>query len=96
VWYVFVNAAALCYLTAAKEVHIMHEFAKDFYGSQLNLSILGYIRPEFDYVSKESLIADIQTEIEVARRSLERPAYAKCKEDSFLSTFDTKDTSASL
>lgn len=75
----------------------MHDFAKDFYGSQLNLSILGYIRPEFDYVSKESLIADIQTDIEVARRSLERPAYAKLKEDPFLCTFEKKDDpSASL
>jgi riboflavin kinase len=80
-----------CMLTAPKEVHIMHKFLKDFYGSTLNLMILGYIRPEYDYVSKDSLIEDIETDIEVARRSLERPAYEKYREDEFLRTFDKKE-----
>jgi riboflavin kinase len=65
----------------------MHDFPKDFYGRQLNLSILGFIRPEYDYVSKDSLIADIKEDIEVARRSLARPAYQKIKEDPYLLTF---------
>jgi riboflavin kinase len=65
----------------------MHTFGHDFYGRQLNLIILGFIRPEYDYVSKESLIEDIKTDIEVAHRSLERPAYAKAKHDPFLTTF---------
>lgn len=69
------------------EVHIMHEFASDFYGAHLNLVILGFIRPELDYVSKESLIEDIKTDIEVARRSLERPAYKRAREDPFLVEF---------
>ena len=43
----------------------------------MNLLILGFIRPEYDYVSKDSLIEDINVDIEVARRSLEREAYAK-------------------
>lgn len=47
----------------------------DFYGAPLNLLILGFIRPEYDYVSKESLIEDIHVDCEVARRSLEREAY---------------------
>jgi riboflavin kinase len=57
------------------EVHIMHDFENDFYGADLKLVVLGYIRPEYDYVSKESLIEDIRTDIEVARRSLRREAY---------------------
>ena len=66
------------------EVHIMHDFQKDFYGARLSLVILGFIRPEYDYVSKESLIDDIRTDIEVAGRSLERHAYKVLKEDAWL------------
>ncbi|KAJ5138941.1 Riboflavin kinase domain bacterial/eukaryotic [Penicillium bovifimosum] len=49
----------------------------DFYQTRLNLLILGYIRPEFDYVSMEALIEDIRVDCEVARESLSREAY-KC------------------
>jgi riboflavin kinase len=43
--------------------------------------MLGYIRPEYDYVSLEALVDDIRIDCEVARRSLEREAYARYKED---------------
>lgn len=49
----------------------------DFYGTQLNLLILGYIRPEYDYVSTEALIEDIRVDCEVARKSLLREAYQR-------------------
>ncbi|EAW13824.1 riboflavin kinase [Aspergillus clavatus NRRL 1] len=49
----------------------------DFYGTQLKLLILGYIRPEFDYVSLEALVEDIRVDCEVARASLQRPAYER-------------------
>ena len=62
----------------------MHTFDKDFYGSHMNLSILAFIRPEYDYVSKESLIEDIRTDIEVARKSLARDAYVILKDDPYL------------
>lgn len=69
------------------EVHIMHTFPHYFYNSHLNISILGFIRPEYDYVSVELLIQDIKTDIEVAARSLARPAYVKHKDDPYLTTF---------
>lgn len=69
------------------EVHIMHDFPRDFYGSHLNLVVLGFIRPEYDYVSKEALIDDIRTDIDVAHRSLARPAYAALKKDPYLFDF---------
>ncbi|EGE77714.1 riboflavin kinase [Blastomyces dermatitidis ATCC 18188] len=47
----------------------------DFYGTRLNLLVLGYIRPEYDYVSLEALVEDIRIDCEVAKRSLERPGY---------------------
>ncbi|KAF8420229.1 hypothetical protein EV426DRAFT_634155 [Tirmania nivea] len=49
------------------EVHIMYTFPTDFYGTHMKLLVLGYIRPELDYVSKEALIGDIKTDIEIAR-----------------------------
>ncbi|OAP61927.1 hypothetical protein AYL99_04130 [Fonsecaea erecta] len=57
------------------EIHILHEFPRDFYGAALNLLILGYIRPEYDYVSVDALVDDIHVDCAVAARSLERPAY---------------------
>ena len=66
----------------------MHEFQHDFYGARMNLLILGFIRPEYDYVSKESLVEDIRTDIEVARRSLEREAYASLKSERYLLEFE--------
>ena len=53
----------------------------------MNLLICGFIRPEYDYISVESLIEDIRVDIEVASRSLEREAYLKWKEDGYLMQF---------
>jgi len=77
------------------EVHIMHDFEIDFYGSHMNLLIAGFIRPELDYVSKESLIDDIETDIDVSGRSLSRPAYAKLMHDPYLLDFEGRDEIAS-
>jgi len=70
------------------EVHILHDFPRDFYGARLSLAILGFIRPEYDYVSKESLIEDIRTDIQVAARSLARPGYVRYRQDRELVEFD--------
>jgi len=77
------------------EIHIMHHFETDFYDSHMNVSILGFIRPEYDYVSKESLIEDIKTDINVAGESLARMAYAKYKDEPFLLEFKDKTDVAS-
>lgn len=47
----------------------------DFYSTNLNLLILGYVRPEYNYDSLEALIEDIRVDCEVAKRSLGREAY---------------------
>ncbi|WVQ71109.1 hypothetical protein IAR50_000634 [Cryptococcus sp. DSM 104548] len=66
------------------EVHIMHPFKADFYGHHMSVLVLGYIRPELNYVSKEALIEDIRTDARVALNSLARPAYAVLAKDKFL------------
>jgi len=77
------------------EVHIMHHFDTDFYDSHMNVLILGFIRPEYDYVSKESLIEDIKTDINVTGHSLGRPAYGEYFKDPYLLDFKDKDEIAS-
>ncbi|KAI4950037.1 hypothetical protein J4E91_004693 [Alternaria rosae] len=66
------------------EIHILHSFKEDFYGAQLSLMILGFIRPEYDYVSKEALVEDIREDIRVAQRSLGREGYEVWKRDEWL------------
>ena len=34
-----------------QETHIIHTFEDDFYGSELSVVILGFIRPEKDFPS---------------------------------------------
>ncbi|KAK5133874.1 hypothetical protein LTR08_007205 [Meristemomyces frigidus] len=69
------------------EVHIMHEFATDFYGCHMNLVILGFIRPEYDYLGRDALVEDIRTDIAVAGRSLERKGYEGFSGDGYLVEF---------
>ena len=82
-------------LIVPKEVHIIHHFTSDFYGHHLNLLILGFIRPEFDYSTKEQLILDIEEDIEATKRSLARPSYMKHSEDAYLTTFPAEMSGAS-
>lgn len=34
-----------------QEVHILHDFASDFYGLEIRVVVLGYVRPEYNYDS---------------------------------------------
>jgi len=63
------------------EIHIMHAFNSDFYGHHMKVIVLGYIRPELDYTSREGLIEDIETDKRVALTSLLRPGYQKYMQD---------------
>ena len=54
----------------------------------MNLLILGFIRPEYDYVDRDSLVRDIRTDIEVARRSLERESYRRFREERYMVEFE--------
>lgn len=67
------------------EVHIMHAFEADFYGLEMRVVVLGYIRPEYNYVSKEALIKDIDIDKRVAHNSLARNLYQDYARDPFLS-----------
>jgi riboflavin kinase len=62
----------------------MHVFEKDFYDEELRIIVLGFIRPELNYVSVEALIQDINFDIQVAHTSLDRAAYLEYRSDEFL------------
>ncbi|XP_014227524.1 riboflavin kinase [Trichogramma pretiosum] len=68
------------------EVHLLHEFENDFYGKELKVLVLGYVRPELNFTSVDELITAIHSDIDVAAKSLDEPLMAKYKEDSFLSS----------
>ncbi|KAF8576565.1 riboflavin kinase [Ramaria rubella] len=55
------------------EAHVLHEFGADFYGVEMRLLV---IREEKDYAGVEELIEDIRVDCEVARKSLDREAWA--------------------
>ncbi|KAH9853688.1 riboflavin kinase [Lenzites betulinus] len=65
------------------EIHILHDFKSDFYGHEMRAIVLGYIRPELDYTSREGLIDDIETDKRVAINSLARAAYEEYQSDPF-------------
>lgn len=57
------------------EVHVLERFGADFYGVEMRLLIVGYIRDEQNYDGLDALIEDINTDCEVARKSLARDAW---------------------
>ncbi|KAG6831543.1 hypothetical protein H0H92_009462 [Tricholoma furcatifolium] len=63
--------------TRSAEVHLLHDFSGgDFYGVEMRLLIVGFIRPERTYASKQDLIDDIKMDCDVACRSLQREAWS--------------------
>ncbi|XP_038977361.1 bifunctional riboflavin kinase/FMN phosphatase-like [Phoenix dactylifera] len=66
------------------EPWLLHKFNEDFYGEELHLAIVGYIRPEANFPSLESLIARIQEDGRIAEKALDLPMYACYKDSPYL------------
>ncbi|RKF63204.1 Riboflavin kinase [Erysiphe neolycopersici] len=58
--------------TRSAEAHVLAGFQDDFYGCQMRVCLLGFIREEWDYETMDKLIEDIAIDCEVTRRSLDR------------------------
>ncbi|WVZ23830.1 hypothetical protein V8G54_002374 [Vigna mungo] len=67
-----------------QEPWLLHDFNEDFYGEELRLVIVGYIRPEANFSFLESLVAKIQEDRGVAERALDLPLFSSFKNDSYL------------
>ena len=52
----WLNHMFIC--TSFQETHILHEFSEDFYGEELQVCVVGYIRPEkkFDSLGQWTII----------------------------------------
>ncbi|XP_042403400.1 bifunctional riboflavin kinase/FMN phosphatase-like isoform X1 [Zingiber officinale] len=66
------------------EPWLLHDFGEDFYGEELRLAIVGYIRPEANFPTLESLIARIHEDGRIAERALDLPIYAGYKDSPYL------------
>jgi riboflavin kinase len=66
------------------EPWLLHDFDKDFYGEELRLTIVGYIRPEANFDSLEGLIEKIHEDRNIAETALELPVYSKYRSDPYL------------
>eukprot|EP01111_Echinosteliopsis_oligospora_P003311 TRINITY_DN1528_c0_g1_i1.p1 TRINITY_DN1528_c0_g1~~TRINITY_DN1528_c0_g1_i1.p1 ORF type:complete len:178 (+),score=31.97 TRINITY_DN1528_c0_g1_i1:90-623(+) len=78
------------------EVHIMHRFKEDFYGSHLRVIALGYIRPMCDFSSLEDLIAGIKGDIDYANEQLDLPTnFQFSKNEYFHCLKSSRDSSSS-
>ena len=62
--------------TRSVEVHVLHKFDADFYGVEMRLLVMGFIREMKDYPNVEALIEDIEVDCDVARQSLDCEAWA--------------------
>ncbi|KPV72705.1 uncharacterized protein RHOBADRAFT_39313 [Rhodotorula graminis WP1] len=71
--------------TRTAEVHILHDYPADFYGKELRVVMLGFIRPEYNYSSLDALIKDINHDKLVALNSVapSRAPYASYRDDAF-------------
>lgn len=66
------------------EPWLLHDFDEDFYGEELRLVIVGYIRPEANFPSLETLIAKIHEDRKIAESALEMSLYSKYRDDPYL------------
>eukprot|EP00252_Welwitschia_mirabilis_P013342 TRINITY_DN2939_c0_g1_i1.p1 TRINITY_DN2939_c0_g1~~TRINITY_DN2939_c0_g1_i1.p1 ORF type:complete len:411 (+),score=84.13 TRINITY_DN2939_c0_g1_i1:548-1780(+) len=66
------------------EPWLLHEFDEDFYGEELRLIVVGYIRPEANFPSLEALIERIHEDRRIAEAALDLPAYSQFRNDQFL------------
>ncbi|CAG9466493.1 unnamed protein product [Pedinophyceae sp. YPF-701] len=66
------------------EPWILHEFAEDFYGEELRLVTVAYIRPECDFPGLDALKERIHEDGRIARAALAQPPLAALREDPFL------------
>ncbi|GAB2298728.1 hypothetical protein Dimus_032802 [Dionaea muscipula] len=68
------------------EPWLLHNFNEDFYNEELRLLIVGYIRPEANFPSLESLIEKIREDGRIADKALELPFYSKHRDDPYLTS----------
>lgn len=65
------------------ETHLMHTFDEDFYGKELRVCILEYIRCEKDFTSVDDLVKAIKCDIDTANIKLDTDKYSTYRNHAF-------------
>ncbi|KAJ8096700.1 riboflavin kinase-domain-containing protein [Lipomyces tetrasporus] len=65
------------------EVHIVHKFVDQFYGADIKLAVLGYIRPEKNFESVDALIEEIMTDIRKSKEYLAEDGFKLIESSEF-------------
>jgi len=65
------------------EIHVLHQYAGDFYGEPMRAVALGYIRPEMRFNGLDALVARIKADIGQAKALLEAPEMSDFSQDPF-------------
>lgn len=66
------------------ELHIMHDFAEDFYGKELRAVVTGFIRPEIKFNSLQDLLTRINADIGTAQSQLDSEQHKSYSLDTFI------------
>nr|CAI5854888.1 unnamed protein product [Callosobruchus analis] len=65
------------------ETHVIHQFDGDFYGKELRVIILGFLRDEKNFSSLDELIEAINNDIDKSKNELDMPEFAAYKTHPF-------------
>jgi len=66
------------------EAHLLDPIDADFYGEELALLLLGFVRPERKFPSFDELIAAIRADIDTAGSALGKPEFAAFRDNAAL------------
>ena len=66
------------------EVHMLHKFDTDFYGSIVRIVVCGYLRQMAAFTTLDALIDMIRHDIDIAKKQLFEKPHARWKECRFL------------
>mmetsp|Transcript_14925 Transcript_14925/g.26158 ORF Transcript_14925/g.26158 Transcript_14925/m.26158 type:complete len:186 (+) Transcript_14925:56-613(+) len=72
------------------EPWILHDYAEDFYGSELRLVVCGFVRPEAKFEKFDDLIVAIREDGEFCREALDESSLAELAHDAFFVPMETK------
>ncbi|ESN96779.1 hypothetical protein HELRODRAFT_67925 [Helobdella robusta] len=62
------------------EIHILHNFSNDLYGSHMTVVMIGFLREEKSFKSTEDLIDAIEQDIAIAKEMLQKAECLRLKE----------------
>ena len=63
------------------ETHALRDYGRDFYGEDMEVVVVGYLRPEMKFDGMAALVNRIMTDIGLARNALDDPGHRRRADD---------------